>query len=158
MLKRSFVFGIAAFCLAGPALAQDDGDLIARDIQRSIPHPAEIEAIAPVVDRMTGALLDVEVGPMIDAVDPYHRRPGYGRPGRTLGALAARDDPYFEDRLGDSIYSSSENLGRVMGAFGAAAPALARSLRQFQAAIGAAVADYRHDAYSDPRGEEYRDD
>ena len=41
--------------------------------------------MAPTLDRMMGVLLNVDVGPLIDAADPYRRRPGYGRPGRTIG-------------------------------------------------------------------------
>ena len=92
--------------------------------------------MAPALDRLLGALLTVDVGPIIDAADPYRRRPDYGRPGRTLGALGSRDDPYFEDRLRSSIYGTTADIGRMMGAFAAAAPALARSLREIAARDG----------------------
>jgi hypothetical protein len=88
------VLAAAAFTPA-PALAQH------------VPSGREIEEMAPALDRMTGALLDVDVGGIIDAADPYARRPGYGRSGRTLGALARRRDPYFDARLRASIYGGT---------------------------------------------------
>lgn len=138
-MKKLLIASAAAVLLAGPATAQPRE----RDIARGLPSSAEIEAMAPALDRMTGALLDVEVGPLLDAVDPYARRPGYGRPGRTLGRLAERDDPWFEQRLRGSIYGTTAEIGRVMDAFAVAAPALERSLLELEAGIRAAADDYR---------------
>jgi hypothetical protein len=98
--------------------------------------------MAPALDRSVGALMNVDVGPLIDAADPWRRRPGYGRPGRTLGALGRRDDPYFEERVRSSIYGATADIGRMMSAFAAAAPALARSLREVERAMDAAIGDY----------------
>lgn len=109
---------------------------------QSVPSGAEIEAMAPALDRATGALLDVDVGGIIDAADPYARRPGYGRRGRTVGALARRDDPDFDARLRASIYGGTARAARMMDAFAAAMPALRHSLDEARAAIGAAVDDY----------------
>jgi hypothetical protein len=117
-MKKLLIASAAAMLLAGPAAAQPRERLI----ERALPSGVEIEAMAPALDRMTGALLDVEVGPLLDAVDPYARRPGYGRPGRTLGRLAERDDPYFEQRLRGSIYGTTAEIGRMMDAFAVAAP------------------------------------
>ena len=138
-MKKLLIASAAAMLLAGPAAAQPRE----RPIERALPSGAEVEAMAPALDRMTGALLDVEVGPLLDAVDPYARRPGYGRPGRTLGRLAGRDDPWFEQRLRGSIYGTTAEIGRMMDAFAAAAPALERSLLELEAGIRAAADDYR---------------
>ncbi|MGE0178577.1 MAG: hypothetical protein AB7O91_01990 [Sphingomonas sp.] len=115
-------------------------------LAQRVPSGAEIEAMAPAIDRMTGALLDVEVGGIVDAADPYARRPDYGRPGRTLGALARRDDPYFDARLRASIYGGSAQAGRMMDALAAAMPAVRRSLDEARAAIGVAIDDYHRGA------------
>jgi hypothetical protein len=144
----------AAAALAAPAFAQDR-DPLEDDIARAIPPAEEVEAMAPALDRSVGALMDVDVGPILDAADPWHRRPGYGRPGRTLGALGRRDDPYFEERVRSSIYGATADIGRMMHAFAAAAPALARSLREVEQAMGAAIDDY-HRRRGDPR--DYRED
>ena len=107
-----------------------------------MPDPRDVEAMAPVLDRSLGALMALDLGPILDAADPYGRRPDYGRPGRTLRDLGRRDDPYFEERLRGSIYGATADMSRMMGAFAAAAPALSRSLRELEVAMGAALDDY----------------
>ena len=150
-MHKLLIAAAAAAC-ASPGLAQTAPvDPLEDKIVRAIPDPEQIEAMAPALDRLLGALLTVDVGPIIDAVDIDRRRPDYGRSGRTLGALGSRDDPYFEDRLRSSIYQVTADSGRMMGAFASAAPALARSLREMQNAIGAAVEDY-HRRNPDRRG------
>jgi hypothetical protein len=48
-------------------------------------------------------------------------------------------------------------MGRMMGAFAAAAPALAQSVRQMQHALGTAIDDY-HRRGDDPRDRRDRED
>ncbi len=126
-------------CLAGlaaPAAAQGPGR---PDITRNLPRSDEIEAMAPMLDRSVDVMLDLDVGPLIDAADPFARHRGYGRPGRTLGALGRHDDPYFEQRLRASIYGGTARMGQMMDAFAAAAPAMQRSLEQFERGIADAL-------------------
>lgn len=130
MPRLSILILAAAACAPAPALAQH------------VPSGAEIRSMAPALDRLTDALLDVDVGGIVDAADPYARRPGYGRPGRTVGALARRRDPAFDARLHDSIYGGAARAARMMDAFAAAMPALRRSLDQARAGIAAAVDEY----------------
>ena len=134
----------AAAALAAPAMAKEpaSAEQIEEQIVRAIPEPEQIEAMAPALDRMLAAFLTIDIGPIIDAVDPNRRGPDYGRPGRTLGALGRRDDPHFEDRLRSSVHDATADMGRMMGAFETAAPALARSLVQMRDALGAAIEDY----------------
>jgi hypothetical protein len=138
----------AAAAAAAPAAAQGPApsDPLADEIVRAIPEPEQIEAMAPALDRLLGALLTIDVGPIIDAADPDRRGPGYGRPGRTLGALGSRDDPHFEDRLRSNIYGATRDMSRMMGAFAAAAPSLARSVREMERALDAAADDYRRES------------
>jgi hypothetical protein len=130
MRRLSILIVAAAAFVPAPALAQH------------VPSGAEIEAMAPALDRVTGALLDVDVGGIIDAADPYARRRGYGRPGRTVGAMARRRDPHFDARLRASIYGGTAQAGRMMDALAAALPALRQSLDQARAGIAAAIDDY----------------
>ena len=131
MPRLPILIAAAAVFLPAPALAQ------------RVPSGAEIEAMAPAIDRVTGALLDVDVGGIVDAADPYARRPGYGRSGRTVGAMARHRDPAFDARLRASIYGGTARAARMMDAFAAAMPALRQSLDQARAGIAAAMDDYR---------------
>jgi len=141
---HKLLIAAAATAFAVPAAAQDRPpvDPLEDEIVRAIPDAAQVEAMAPALDRMLRAMMTIDVGPIIDAANPDRRRPDYGRPGRTLGALGSRDDPHFEERLRSSVYDATEKTGRMMGAFAAAAPALARSLREMQNALGAVIEDY----------------
>ena len=133
---------LLAFALiAAPALSQP-ADPIEREIVRAAPSAEEIEAMAPALDRALAALLTVDVGPILDAADPARRRYDHGRPGRTLGRIGSRGDPHFEDRMRNSVYRSTGDIARMSGAFAAMAPALARSLRDLQAAVEAAGDSY----------------
>lgn len=153
MYRFLIAAGIVALTPAA-ALAQPV-DPLEEEIVRSLPDPYEVEAMAPVLDRSLGALMSLDVGPIIDAADPYGRRPGYGRSGRTLGELGRRDDPYFEERLRGSVYGATADMSRMMGAFAAAAPGLARSFREMERALGTAIDDYRRGRGDPPP---YRDD
>lgn len=141
---HKLLIAVAAAAFAGSALAQvpPSRDPIEDEIARAMPSPGQVEAMAPVLDRSMGALMNMDVGPLMDAVDPYRRSPEYGRPGRTIGQLGRRDDPYFEQRLHSQIYAGTAQMGRMMGALSAATPALARSMREFERAIGTAVGQY----------------
>ncbi len=154
---------IAAVAVATPALAwpaddEDSSHVAARNLPGNLPSSRDIEAAAPALDRMMGALLEVDVGPMMDAVDPYRRHPGYGRPGRSLGALGRHDDPEFDRRWRGALYGSTAQLGAMMDGLAAAAPALRRSLREVENGIAAAVGEYRA-RRADPRADrDYEDD
>jgi hypothetical protein len=102
----------------------------------------KIAAMAPALDRATGAMLDLDVGPIIDAADPY-RRDRYLRRHRTLRDIARRDDPYFEHRLRAQIYGTTAGMARIADAIAAAEPAMRRSLREMEREIDAAVRDAR---------------
>ena len=141
---HKLLIAAAAAALATPAVAQPQpsAEEIEEGIVRAIPEPEQVEAMAPALDRLLGALLTIDVGPIIDAADPNRRGRDYGRPGRTLGALGSRDDPDFERRMRSSVYRATADMGRMLGAFETAAPALARSLVQMRDALGAAIEDY----------------
>lgn len=105
----------------------------------------KVAAMAPAIDRATGAMLDLDVGPILDAADPY-RRDRYLRRHRTLRDIARRDDPYFEHRLRGQIYGTTAAMARMVDAIAAAEPAMRRSLREMEREMGAAIDQAR------PRG------
>ena len=129
---RTILLAAAAIAFAAPAAAQ-----------APVPRGAEVEAMAPAIDRAAHALLEVDVGPLIDAVDPYRRGARAGR--RSLGALARRDDPYFDHRLRASIYGTTAAIAGMLDAFAAAEPALRRSIVEMERGIDAAVREARRD-------------
>ena len=144
MRKLLIAAAAASMFAANPALAQDDpifDDEPYAEVEDVLPPGEEVAGMAPAIDHATGALLDVDVGPVIDAVDPY-RRPHW-RERRTLGDLARRDDPHFDARLRDSIYGTTAELARMMDAIAAATPAMRRSLYEMERAIDQAARDYR---------------
>jgi hypothetical protein len=143
MRKLLIAVAAGAMFAANPALAQDDpifDDEPYGEFEDALPPGEDIADMAPAIDGAAGALLDVDVGPMIDAVDPYRRHGWRGR--RTLGDLARRDDPYFDLKLRDSIYGTTAELGRMMDAISAATPAMRRSLYELERSIDRAVHDY----------------
>jgi len=99
----------------------------------------KVAAMGPAIDRATGAMLDLDIGPILDAADPYHRRPTVRR--RTLRDVARRDDPYFEQRLRGQIYGTTTAMARMADAIAAATPAMRRSLDRMRYEIDAAVRD-----------------
>ena len=160
-MRKLLIALAASAAFAAPASAQGPvpGPEADARIVESLPSGEEIEAFAPAIDRSVDAMLDVDVGPMMDAVDPFARRPGYGRPGRTLRRMGRARDPYFDQRVRGSIYGTTAEFSRMMNAFAVAAPAMRRSLFEMQRSIAAAVDDYhRGRARYDRRGPRYEDD
>jgi len=99
-------------------------------------RPSEmIQDYAPAVDRTADALLNLDLGPVLDAADPYRRHHR-----RTLRDMARRDDPDFDRRMHATIYGTAARMGRAADAFAAAEPALRRAVTQFQHDIAAAMA------------------
>jgi hypothetical protein len=128
-LMRNILIAAALSTLAAaPSAAQTRADQVrgAHEV---------IDRTAPAVDRATGAMLDLDVGPLLDAADPYGPR---GRH-RTLREIAGRDDPRFERRMRASIYGTAAGLSRMIDAFAAAEPGLRRSVRDMEDAIEGAV-------------------
>jgi hypothetical protein len=106
---------------------------------------------APMVDRSMDRALDLDVGPILDALHPYSPQ---GRR-MTLREMGRRDDPQFEQKLQRSIYRGSARLAATLDAMATAAPAMRQSLRQMEAAISGAMVEARRplppEAYGPPR-------
>jgi hypothetical protein len=128
---RLILLALLPLTLAVPAAAQ-----------RPASPGDKVAAMAPALDRATGAMLDLDVGPILDAADPYGRG-RYQRRHRTLRDIARRDDPYFEQRLRGQIYGTTAAMARMIDAFAAAEPALRRSVRDMEREIDLAVRDAR---------------
>ena len=122
-MRRMLIATTAAASLAFPAAAQP-------------PRPSEqVQRYAPAIDRAADAMLNLDVGPIIDALDPY------GRHHRgTLRDMARRNDPDFERRMHANLYGTAAAVGRAADAFAAAEPAMRRAFTQFERDMAAAIA------------------
>jgi len=127
---RMILLAIAAAAAAAPAAAQAPS-----------PRGDEARAMAPAIAGAADAMLELDVGPLLDAADPYRRHPRAGR--RTLRELARRDDPYFDHRLRAQIYGTTAAIAGMIDAFSAAEPALRRSMYEMERNVDIAVRNAR---------------
>lgn len=106
----------------------------------------------PMLDRSANSALQLDIGPLLDALHPY------GRQGRhmTLGQLGRANDPNFDAKLRRSIYQGSGRVAATLDAMANAAPSIRQSLRQMQAALAGAMDEAQRplprDGYAPPRG------
>lgn len=135
---------LGAALAAAPAAAQDYPDPRDDAITRVIPPASEIEAMGDTLARVTDALMDVDIGPVVDAIDPDGRG---DRRGRTLGELASRDDPYARERLRDEIAGASVGLGAMATELAVLTPVLRRSLEDAARRMEDAIEDSRARRY-----------
>jgi hypothetical protein len=157
---------MTALAAAAPAFAQPHYDPRDDDVVRRLPPPHEVERIGDSLGRATEALMDVDIGPVVDALDPYHRR--YRRGPETLGDLASRRDPYARERIRGQIGAVTVGLGAAMEQVAVMTPILRRSLEDATRRMEDAIArgryarpydrDYRYEERRDPRDEDHYDD
>lgn len=93
----------------------------------------------PMLDRSANSALQMDIGPLLDALHPY------GRQGRhmTLGQLGRSNDPDFDAKLHRSIYQGTQRAAATLDAMATAAPSLRQSLHQMEAAIAGAMGEAR---------------
>jgi hypothetical protein len=155
---RKLIIAVTALAAAGPALAHPGHDPRDEEIVRRLPPPEEVERIGDAIGRATDALMDVDVGPIADALDPWHRR--YDRRGRreTLGDLAGRRDPYARERMRDEIGAVTVGLGAAVEEMAVMTPVLLRGLeeatRRMEDAIARGRDHRRYERRYDPRGDD----
>lgn len=120
--------------IAAPASAQSvrsdpvrSGD-IGEDIVRSLPHPYDVEDAGGKIGAAVGAILDVPIGGVVQAIDPAARVD----PRETLGDVAGRGDPDFEGRMKDEVAGLSVKAADMVRGLAAAGPVLGRSLAQLE--------------------------
>jgi hypothetical protein len=162
---RKLIIAMTALGAAAPALAQpypDSGpysDPRDERIVRSLPAPQEVERLGDALGRATEALMDVDIGPIADAMDPLNRR--HRRGPETLGDLAGgRHDPYARERIQSQIGAVTVGLGAAVQQMSVMTPVLRRTLedatRRMQDAI-AGGRDYDRDRRHDRRNDERYD-
>lgn len=157
---RKLIIAVTALAAAAPAFAQPYPDPRDEEIVRHLPPPGEVERIGDALGAATEALMDVDVGPLADALDPYHRRYRHGRR-ETLGDLAGRRDPYARERIRAEIGAVTVGLGAAVQSMAVMTPILRRSLEDATRRMEEALArggyryerryDDRYDPRHDPR-------
>jgi hypothetical protein len=156
---RKLIIAASLCALAAPAVAHPRHPAPPADdeIVRSLPPPAEIEAVGDTIDRVADGLMEVDVGPVGDAIDPY-RRPGRRE---TLGDIASRDDPYARERMHRSIGATTAGMAAAVEELAILTPALRRSIedaarRIEDAARAGGGPRYRRHYYDPERDEDGR--
>jgi hypothetical protein len=144
-----------ALLLAGPAAAQPPGRYAPpAPAAHRLPPPDVAERMGDRIGRVADALMDIDLAPLAEAIEP-----GASRRGPTsLGDLATRRDPYARERMHRDIEATSAGLGAAARDAAVMAPlvrqALARTMRDIDAAAREARA--RHGDLPPPPG--YYDD
>ena len=148
---RKVLFTDAAICTLAIALAAIHVAAQNREEEALRGAGQMARQAAPMVQNSADAALNLDIGPILDALHPYSPR---GRR-MTLREMARRDDPQFEQKLNRSIYRGSARLAATLDAMATAAPAMRQSLRQMEAAISGAMVEARRplppQAYGPPR-------
>ncbi len=93
-----------------------------------LPHPGEVREIAGAMDRLLAAVMDLPIGGIARAVDPYGT--SNVPPGATVRDMATRDDPYAEQRIRAGIQGATRGVGAMSEALARAMPVLQRSFEQ----------------------------
>ena len=134
---RHSILAASAFALfcAASAFAQPPRGYAPPPPARHLPPPDAAERYGDQIGRVADALMDIDLGPLVDAIEPGARTRG----GPTsLGALATRRDPYARQRMHAEIDATSAGLGAAARDAAVMAPlvrqALARTMRDIDAA------------------------
>jgi hypothetical protein len=137
---RKLIFAASLLALAAPAAAQPYPDPRDDEFARELPPPGEIEAMGDALGDVADAVMDVDVGPVLDAVDPTRR---YRHRERTLGDIASRDDPYARERIRDGIGAATIGLAATVEQLAILTPVLRRSLEDAARRMDEAMRGHR---------------
>ena len=105
-----------------------------------LPPPGELARARDSLDRVLDALMDVRIGPVVDAIDPGARYDPY-RP-ETVEDLATRNDPYARQRLHAEVGRTAAGIGAAAREVAILAPALRRSIDDARRRMADAVRSY----------------
>jgi hypothetical protein len=149
---RKLIIAASLLALAAPVAAQPYPDPADEDATRNLPPPEEIEEVGDTLGRVADSVMDVDVGPVVDAVDPGRRYDRYRRR-ETIGDIASRDDPYARERIRDSIDAATIGIEAALRQIAILTPVLRRSLYEATRRVDDAMQtrDYRRDRDYDPR-------
>jgi len=136
---RQFILAAAIACaLPAAASAQYSPSFpeeMDDDIARSLPHPYDVEEAGDRLGSAVGAILNVPIGGVVQAIDPAAR----ARRNDTIADVAGRDDPYFEERIEDDVRGLTLKSADLMRQLSVVAPVLRRSLADLERNLEGAI-------------------
>jgi hypothetical protein len=137
---RKLILAATALAFAIPAAASAQSspsfpEEMDEDIARSLPHPYDVEEAGDRLGSAVGAILNVPIGGVVQAIDPSAR----ARRNDTIADVAGRDDPYFEERIEDDVRGLTMKSADLMRHLSVVAPALRRSLAELERNLEGAI-------------------
>lgn len=138
---------VAAFEDDRPIIENDDDEI--SDIADRMDDPLVQDGVSNGIERMAGAMMNVRVGPMVEAIE--RARPGTVdrriRRDSTVGDLAGRDADYLPERLGDQSREMMGMMGGFARAMAAMMPEFERMSREMEDNFRTAKAEARRTRY-----------
>ena len=101
--------------------------------------PATADRLTDAMQSLSQALLDMRVGNIQAALEG--RAPTPAERNLTVGDLARRNDPQFDQHLQQNIEAARPKIEQSVRAFSDAVPQVTEDLQRAQAAIGRALAN-----------------
>ena len=136
---RKLIIAASLLAFASPAMAQpapvDPRD---QELVEALPHPYEVEEMGERLGDAVGALADVPIGGLMNAIDPTARV----HPGTRIGDVAGRDDPHFRERMQDEVAGMSLKMADMARGMARAAPALRRTLNELERSLAGAFGSF----------------
>ncbi len=137
---RQLILAAAAIACALPAAvsaqsSQSFPEEMDEEIVQSLPHPYDVEEAGDRLGSAVGAILNVPIGGVVQAIDPAAR----ARRNDTIADVAGRDDPYFEERVEDDVRGLTMKTADLMRQLTVVAPVLRRSLADLERNLEGAV-------------------
>jgi hypothetical protein len=145
--KLILAASIPALALATAAAAQPPSPAAPyRPVARRLPPPNPVGQYGDRIGRVADAIMDIDLGPLVDAIDPGARHRGTPR---SLGDIATRRDPYARARMHEEIDVTTAGLGAAARDAAVMAPLVRQALHRVTRDIDAATRDARARYYDD---------
>jgi len=136
---RPLLLAAAALALPAAVQAKPHSDAPIAD---TLPPPQVIDRGAVALDRVIDGLLQVDVGPVANAIDPT--RP-HGP--KTLGDMGRKNDPYFDQRVHRSVGELADGMIAMEYRMHRLEPALRHTIEDATRNIQNALHDDSSDRY-----------
>ena len=131
---RWTIAALPLLALAAP-LPAAAGEHDTRGAVAALNDPLLQDRMADTVTALVGALMQLNVGPLAEAVarvDPESDAATIP-PDATLGEIAGKDDPHYADRVGDDVRAGSRMAGQAASTLASYAPVLKDMARDLAA-------------------------